>query len=157
MYGVIPVGHRTKYHSEYPRNEHFSHVLTDIFSATKPQLTIIDGIMAMEGEGPAAGNLKKVGVILASQDTAAVDTVATKILGLNPLDIYTTLYAEERGLGVGTLKNIEILGEDIDKVIVPDFKPPSSVVTTLSKRLPQAMPRIIIRQLSLRPNIIKSK
>jgi ferredoxin len=156
LYGIIPLGHRSKYHSEYAGNEYFSQVLTDIFSIAMPQLTIVDGIIAMEGEGPAAGSLRKLGIILASQDTVAVDAVATNIMGLNPTDIYTTLYSDERGLGEGTLENIEIVGEELEGVVVPDFKPPSSAVNTLSRRLDKALPKFIIRQLSLKPNVITS-
>jgi uncharacterized protein (DUF362 family) len=75
MYGAIPIGLRRKFHAEYMRSEDFSQVLTDIFSAIRPQLTIMDGIIAMEGEGPAAGSLRRLGVILTSQDTVAVDAV----------------------------------------------------------------------------------
>ena len=117
----------------------------------------MDGIIAMEGEGPAAGDLRKLGVILASQDTVAVDTVATKIIGLNPLDIYTTRYSDERGLGVGNLENIKIVGETIESVTVPDFKPPSSAVDTLSRRVPRVLPRFILRQLSIKPSVIEHR
>jgi len=157
LYGIIPQGHRSKYHSEYARNEYFSQVLTDIFSIAMPQLTIVDGIIAMEGEGPAAGSLRKLGIVLASQDTVAIDAVVTNIMGLNPTDIYTTLYSDGRGLGEGTLENIEIVGEELEGVVVPDFKPPSSAVNTLSRRLNRALPKFIIRQLSLKPNVITSR
>ncbi len=157
MYGTIPTGHRTKFHAEYIRSEDFSQVLTDIFSAIKPQLTIMDGIIAMEGEGPAAGSLRRLGVILTSQDTVAVDAVATKIIGLNPMDIHTTRYSNERGLGVGNLQNIEIVGEGIDSVTVPDFKPPTSAVNTLARRVPQGLPRFILRELSIKPSIIERR
>jgi uncharacterized protein (DUF362 family)/Pyruvate/2-oxoacid:ferredoxin oxidoreductase delta subunit len=155
MYGTIPSGHRTKFHGEYIRNEDFSQMLTDIFSAIRPQLTIMDGIIAMEGEGPAAGTLRKLGVILASQDTVAVDAVATKIIGINPMDIHTTRYSDERGLGVGNLQNIEVVGEGIDGVTVPDFKPPSSAVNMLTRRVPRGLPRFILRQLSVKPSVIE--
>jgi len=155
MYGTIPLGLRRKYHADYIRNDDFSQVVIDIFSAVKPQLTIMDGIIAMEGEGPAAGSLKKLGVILTSQDTVAVDAVATKIIGLNPLDIHTTRYSDERGLGIGNLENIEVVGESIDSVTVSDFKPPSSAVDTLSRRVPQSLPRFILNQLSIRPNVVE--
>ncbi|GAI10954.1 unnamed protein product, partial [marine sediment metagenome] len=49
MYGNIPSGLRQKFHAEYMKSEDFSQVLTDIFSAVRPQLTIMDGIIAMEG------------------------------------------------------------------------------------------------------------
>ena len=157
MYGTIPSGHRRKFHGEYIKNEDFSQVLTDIFSAIRPQLTIMDGIIAMEGEGPAAGSLRRLGVILTSQDTVAVDAVATKIIGLNPLDIYTTRYSDERGLGVGNLQNIEVVGEGIDSVTVPDFRLPASAVNTLARRVPRGLSRFILRQLSIKPNVIERR
>ncbi len=155
MYGTIPLGHRTKFHGEHIRNEDFSQVLTDVFSVARPQLTIMDGIIAMEGEGPAAGSLRRLGVILTSQDTVAVDAVATKIIGLNPMDIRTTRYSDERGLGVGNLQNIEVVGEGIDGVTVPDFKLPASAVNILARIVPQKLPRFILRQLSIKPNVIE--
>ena len=157
FYGIIPIGLRRKFHGEYIRNENFSQMLTDIFSAARPQLTIMDGIIAMEGEGPAAGSLRKLGVILASQDTVAVDAVAIKIIGMNPMDIYTTRYSDERGLGVGNLQNIEVVGEGIDSVTVPDFRPPASAVNILTRRVPQGLPRFILRQLSIKPNVIERR
>ena len=109
------------------------------------------------GEGPAAGSLRKLGVILAGQDTVAVDAVATKIIGLSPMDIYTTQYADERGLGVGKLQNIEVSGEGIEDVTISDFKPPSSAVDTLSRRMPLFLPRLILRQISIKPNVIERR
>jgi uncharacterized protein (DUF362 family) len=111
IYGTIPNGLRTRFHGEYVRPQNFGQVLVDIFSAIKPHLTIMDGIAAMEGEGPASGSLREVGVILASQDTVALDAVATNIIGLDPMDIYTTKYATERRLGVGNSQDIEVVGD----------------------------------------------
>ncbi len=157
MYGAIPSGLRTRFHGEYVRPEDFGQVLVDIFSAIKPQLTIMDGVVAMEGEGPASGNLRDVGVILASQDTVALDAVATKIIGLDPLDIYTTKYATERGLGIGNLQDIEVVGEKLEGVIVPDFKLPASASSFLTRKAPRLLARHLLSQLSVRPQIVQSK
>ena len=90
MFGVIPHGFRHRYHREFIKNDVFSQMLVDIFSCVPPHLTIMDAIVAMEGEGPSAGSPKKVGVIIASKDAVAVDAVALKITGSNPMNIYTT-------------------------------------------------------------------
>lgn len=155
MYGVIPAGLRTRFHGEYVRSEDFSHVVVDIFSAIKPQLTIVDAVVAMEGEGPADGSLKQAGVILASEDAVALDAVATKIMGLNPADIYTTRYGDERGLGVGNLQDIEVVGEEIESAIIPDFKAPSSASSTLLSMVPGFLARELAGELSVRPRVIK--
>jgi len=155
MYGTIPNGLRTRFHGEHMRNEDFSQVLTDIFSAVTPQLTIMDGIIAMEGEGPASGGLRKLGIILASQDTIALDAVATNIIGLDSMDIYTTRYSDERGLGVGNFQNIEVVGERIEDVRVPDFRLPAGTTNLLARRVPQFVSRPLLGQLSVRPRVIE--
>jgi len=157
MYGTIPSGIRTRFHGEYVKCEDFSQVLTDIFSAIKPQLTIMDGIVAMEGEGPAAGGLKRLGVVLASQDAVALDAIVARMVGLNPMDIYTTRYCDERGVGVGRLDNIEVVGERLESVAVLDFRAPASATSLVMRRVPGFLPRLITRQLSIRPRVIRGQ
>ena len=156
MYGTIPQGLRTRFHYEYLKREDFSQLLVDIFSAVKPHLTIMDGIMAMEGEGPASGKLVKLGVILASHDAVALDAVATKIIGLEPLRIYTTRYSDERHLGVGNLQNIDVVGEKLGDVSVPGFRPPASYTNIILRRIPGLLSGILQEQMTIRPHVIES-
>ena len=155
MYGTIPGGLRRKFHGDYGRSEDFSQVLTDIFSVVKPQLTVMDGVIAMEGEGPASGSLRKLGIILTSHDTVALDAVATRIIGLEPMDIHTTRYCHTRDLGVGSIKDIKVVGEIIERVTIADFRPPASASSALIRRMPQFLSRFILDQLSIRPYVIE--
>jgi uncharacterized protein (DUF362 family)/Pyruvate/2-oxoacid:ferredoxin oxidoreductase delta subunit len=157
MYGTIPRGLRTRFHYEYMRSEDFCQILTDIFSAVRPQLTIMDGILAMEGEGPASGNLRRLGVMLASQDTVALDAVATKIIGLDPMDVHTTRYAHRRSLGVGDLQCIEVVGERIENVAVTDFKPPAAYGNVLLERVPKVLSRFLSTRMSTRQQVRQSQ
>ena len=155
LYGTIPGGLRRKFHSEYINPDDFNQVLVDIFSMVKPQLTIMDGIIAMEGEGPAAGTLRKLGVILASHDAVALDAVATKIIGLEPKDIGTTQYAYNRGLGIGDLQNIEIIGSRIEDVNAHGFVYPANTRHTLTTRLPKYLSDLIYYRPSIKLSVIK--
>jgi len=157
MYGTIPSGLRTRFHGEYAKKEDFGQVLTDIFCAIRPQLTIMDGIVAMEGEGPASGGLRRLGVVLASQDAVAVDAVVAKTVGLNPMDIYTTRYCDERGLGVGNLDNIRVVGEKMKSIAVPDFRAPVSATNLVIQRAPGFLPKFVTRHLCVRPQVIESQ
>ena len=92
----------------------------------QPHLIVMDAIVGMEGNGPNAGQPKKVGLILASQDSVALDAAASSIIGFEPMAIPTIRFAHQRGLGVGVLDTINVAGETINDVSVPDFQKPSS-------------------------------
>jgi uncharacterized protein (DUF362 family)/Pyruvate/2-oxoacid:ferredoxin oxidoreductase delta subunit len=155
MYGCIPKGHRTRFHYEYTRSEDFCQVLTDIFSAIRPHLTIMDGIVAMEGEGPGSGSPRRLGIILASRDTVALDAVATRVIGLEPMSVLTTRYSHERGLGNGDLENIKVVGEKIEDIAVPDFELPDSRERELIRNVPNFLSRFLLDQMSVRPKVVK--
>ena len=77
----------------------------------QPQLAVIDGITAMEGDGPTKGTKKNLGLIIASTDFIAADTVATHIAGIDPLHIQYIYQAGLAGLGEYRLDHISIIGE----------------------------------------------
>jgi uncharacterized protein (DUF362 family)/NAD-dependent dihydropyrimidine dehydrogenase PreA subunit len=157
MFGIIPFGLRLDYHRIFKWSDVFSQMLVDIFSCAPPHLTIMDGIVAMEGEGPSGGNPKKVGVILASQDSVAVDAVASKIVGFNPMNIITTRNAHERGLGIGEIDKIDIEGEDIGRVEVRNFKHSAVAVGFMKRKIPSFLHGFIQVQLTLIPKINMKK
>ena len=157
MFGVIPHGLRLGYHRRFPRNDVFSQMLVDIFSCVPPHLTIMDGIEAMEGEGPAAGNPRRVGVILASRDGVAVDAVAAKIIGFDPLAVFTIQNAHQRGLGVGDVKNIEIAGDEMEQVEVRGFKHSAIAAGFLRRKIPAFLYSYFQSRLIFIPEIIKAK
>jgi len=154
LYGTIPSGLRTRFHGDHPRLEDFCQVLVDIFATAKPMLTIMDGIVAMEGEGPAGGKPRNLGLILASQDAVALDAAAGRIIGLDPTEVLTTRIAHERGLGVGDLRNIEVVGERIESVSLPDFSLPASVAGRVVHRLPRFLSQFFVRLLTIRPRVV---
>jgi len=84
-----------------------------------PELTIEDGTVGMEGLGPTHGEPVNLGVLVASRDILAADTVAATIMGIEPLEIEYLKLAEEAGLGYAELAKIEIIGEKLEDVIRP--------------------------------------
>ncbi|MHA1145105.1 MAG: DUF362 domain-containing protein [Candidatus Helarchaeota archaeon] len=115
---------KSKSHLYGPTPNKFAIVLTDLFSYVhdvlkKDNLVIMDAIQAMHGTGgPSFGSMINLGLILASRDMVALDAVAVKIGGLNPLeDIKFIRECHDRGLGIGNLQQINILGEKIENII----------------------------------------
>ena len=128
MYGTIPGLIKVDYHKKAPKPSEFSSLVVDIFELTKPNLNIIDGIIGMDGLGPSSGNLKELGMILASTDGVALDSYICHILGKDPIKVPTNKIAHERGLGEININNIEVLGYKPE--IRKDFKWPSSIASS---------------------------
>jgi len=121
-FGCIPGFRKGLYHKEAPKPQLFARVLVDIFSAVRPALTIMDAIVAMEGDGPSSGTPRQVGLAAATEDAVALDAVMAAIVGLSPDKVHTTRFAGERGLGENRLSHIETVGMSIKDARVVGFK-----------------------------------
>jgi ferredoxin len=134
LFGLVSGTYKTELHKNYFKIADFSRILVDIYQEAKPSLTIVDGIVAMEGDGPAtSGKLRNLGLLLAGHDCVALDSVMALIMGLRPHDILTTKEAAKRGLGVSDIHSIEILGEKLESLINKPFLLPS---TSIKKNIP---------------------
>jgi uncharacterized protein (DUF362 family) len=99
---------------------HFNmfHIAQDVF----PDLAVIDGYEAMEGNGPAWGTAMPARVALASLDALAADTLATKIMGFDPKRVLYLASMNEAGMGQGDLDKILVSGTPLDQCLC-HFKP----------------------------------
>jgi hypothetical protein len=77
---------------------------------------VMDGTVCGDGSGPRTMIPKIKNYILASNDSVAIDAVSAKMMGFEPLSIPYIRMCNEMGLGVGDIRNIEIVGEDISNV-----------------------------------------
>jgi len=133
----------------------FARMLVELCQTIKPQLTIVDGVIAMEGDGPQSGNLRQLGLILAGRDCVALDMVITRLLGLDPLLLPTNLVARKMGIGPVDIEEIKILGEELKKLEVNDFQLPR--YSTLAWNLPHWLQRRLKRSLTPLPYVELSK
>ena len=85
----------------------------EIFSGI---FAVMDGTFGGSGAGPRSMTPHECDVILASADPVAIDAVASKLMGFDPMKIKCIRLAHERGLGVGELREIDIVGDDVSKV-----------------------------------------
>jgi len=100
-----------------------SAVVVDMVRANKLGLVVIDGSMAMEGNGPSLGKTFKMDVIVAGTNPVAADMVAASVMGFAPAEIPTFLWANKAGMRPAALDEIEIRGEPIQRVRRPFAKP----------------------------------
>lgn len=149
MYGTIPGQRKTEYHKLAPKPTDFAELVVDIYALTKPQLNIVDGIIAMQGMGPAAGNPRDLGLILASTDGLAVDSFICHMLGKNPLKIPTNKIAYHQGLGEA---NIDKINVSLDLPIIDDFKWPANIAGAID-RIPEPIMRGLYKLMWSKPVI----
>jgi len=81
-----------------------------------PDLGVIDGFEAMEGNGPMGGTPVDARIALASLDSLALDTLTTKIMGFDPKEVLYLSSMNKAGMGQGDLDKIQTLGTDLNKV-----------------------------------------
>ncbi|MGB2695997.1 MAG: DUF362 domain-containing protein [Dehalococcoidia bacterium] len=103
-------------------NRHYTHThihetLVDLLAIQKEIHTgifaIMDGTTAGNGPGPRIMVPEQKDVILASGDQVAIDAVAAKMMGFDPMTIDYIRIAHEEGLGVGDPRSIEVVGDDV--------------------------------------------
>lgn len=106
-------------HDTYKKRLHHEGLFggcVDLISKFPARLVVVDAIVGMEGMGPVFGEAVEMNLILAGRDMVAVDAVGGKIIGFDPAEVLTTMYAAERGLGEADLNKIEVVGESIASV-----------------------------------------
>lgn len=102
----------------YAHRDDLEQKLVDIFKVRKPDLTLIDAITAMEGNGAGEHGIPHpMNMLIASKDVVAADAVATACMGItDPFDVTATRIANHEGIGVGDLDEIEVVGAQIADV-----------------------------------------
>jgi uncharacterized protein (DUF362 family)/NAD-dependent dihydropyrimidine dehydrogenase PreA subunit len=113
VYGIVTGQAKSQFHMKYPSPLSMSAFLVRVFAQLKPQLTIVDGIVAMEGNGPAHGRPVQVGVILAGRDAVALDAVACRPLQIVPSSVPMIRLAAAGGLGQMDESMIECVGSGV--------------------------------------------
>ena len=122
IFGVIPGLSKTGYHAKLHDMQRFTAMLLDLAQYVSPRLTIMDAVLAMEGDGPGTGDPRSVGLLIGSENPLALDVVATEIMGLKRTENPVIMEAERRALKPNRLEDIEVVGADLADVKVPDFK-----------------------------------
>ncbi len=129
QFGCLPGLQKAEFHVKMPDIFDFSKVLVDINTYLKPRLYIMDGVTAMEGNGPRGGNPRDMKVILFSTDPVALDAAACRLIDLEPGHVPTMEPGLRAGLGTYLHQDITLVGDNIEPLIDRKFeavrKPPN--------------------------------
>jgi uncharacterized protein (DUF362 family)/Pyruvate/2-oxoacid:ferredoxin oxidoreductase delta subunit len=126
LFGVIPGYTKPAYHAKLGDPAHFAGMLLDVAACIKPRLSVMDAVMAMEGNGPHAGTPRNTRVLLASHNTLAVDVVAGEIMGLARKHNPILAVAEKRGLAPCRIEDVELEGVSLDDIRATGFMLPDT-------------------------------
>jgi uncharacterized protein (DUF362 family)/Pyruvate/2-oxoacid:ferredoxin oxidoreductase delta subunit len=121
QFGCVPGLLKSQYHVKLPDPYDFATMLVDLNTLIRPRLYIMDGIVAMEGNGPRGGKLKQLNVLLLSSDPIALDATACRIAHLDPEIVPTSKPGEKAGLGTYQAEDIELVGETLESFIDTSF------------------------------------
>jgi uncharacterized protein (DUF362 family) len=121
QFGCIPGVLKGEFHVKVPDSYEFAKMLIDLNSYIRPRLYIMDGIFAMEGNGPRGGTPRKMNVLLFSADPIALDATACRLMNLDPALVLTNKAGMELGAGTFLAEDIKILGDPMEPLIAMDF------------------------------------
>lgn len=131
LFGIL--GNKQKMHIIHQNKDAFQRMLGDIYFAIeetnktdKPKvLTIMDAVVAMEGKGPQFGKPRKIGLLIAGFNSAAIDIVGYTLMNGDPNDLKAITSVANRTKLPIDISQLEIVGEKkYSDYIIDDFKKP---------------------------------
>ena len=137
LFGTVPGLQKPELHCRFPEREPFSEMLCDLCHFLGPDLSLMDGIWAMEGNGPTGGQRRDLHVIAGSESPWALDVAAASLVGLEPEKITMLREGHERGYGPLDLSELELVGDLMETLLAPDFLKAEASSTDFIDRLPK--------------------
>ncbi len=122
MFGCVSGKRKAIWHfTKGKRERDFCEFLIDIFNFLKPAVTIIDGVVAMDGRGPIRGRARPLGWIIGGTEPMALETICCKLVNIKTEELPILKTARQMGLSCPNEGGIEILGDDFPESICTDF------------------------------------
>jgi uncharacterized protein (DUF362 family)/Pyruvate/2-oxoacid:ferredoxin oxidoreductase delta subunit len=129
--------------------ENFARLLLEIYLMKKPVLNIVDGVVAMEGNGPGSGDPIALGIMIAGANPVAVDVVAGRVAGIPADLLYIEREAQRMNLAGSRMEEIQICGTPLDEAAGAHFRLASGLDVQFG--LPGFLKKALKRQLTSFP------
>lgn len=152
LFGCVPGPRKALWHLKAGEDRKiFTQVLVDIYQTVRPSLTVLDGIMGMEGNGPTSGQPIPIGLILASNDALSLDQIVCDLLRIPRESLFTNQVAFEQGKGKG---KIEVVGERLEEIKISKFVFPTP--SQIGWGLPKFLSNTLKNALTSKPVILRN-
>jgi len=156
LFGVIVGAAKPAWHLRAGDDrELFARMLLELYLVRPPDLTIVDAIVGMEGDGPGSGDPCHVGLLLAGEDAVAVDTIAGDIAGIPRHLRFVERQAERMGLVGADRGEISVVGTPLAEISVTPFRLPP--IADVQFGLPRFLKIRLRNQLTTRPVVVPEK
>ncbi|MHA1282029.1 MAG: DUF362 domain-containing protein [Promethearchaeota archaeon] len=165
LFGLL--GNKMHMHFVHKIKDDFQKMLADIYFSVEETnktnfpkvLTIMDSVIAMEGKGPRAGKPRKVGLLIAGFNSAAVDIVGYTLMNGKPANLEAINSLAKRVNLPVDISKLNIIGEiDYKKYIIKNFKKPN-IKTLIKSQVPRKgiIAKIYDKAMSISIKINKKK
>ncbi len=152
LFGCVVGARKPQWHIKSTGERlYFGMMLVELYEHLAPALTVVDGVIGHEGNGPANGQSRPFGVILAGTDCVAIDVVIARMLGVEPSTVPVLQAAQKLGVGAWSPEQIEICGERLEDHAIRDLKLPKMM--DIDFPLPQIAKRLARHALLPRPYV----
>ena len=150
LFGAVVGAEKAGWHLKAGASrEQFARLLLEIYLLKKPELNIVDAIVAMEGNGPGSGDPLQVGALIAGVNPVAVDMVAGRLAGIPKELLHVEREAERMGLAGTAWKDVACGGSPLDSFPSQPFRLPSGLDVQFG--LPKSISTLLKRQLTSFP------
>ena len=153
LYGCIPGLMKVEYHKHASKNKDFANLLANLylFFKNKIRFTLLDAIVAMEGNGPSSGEIRQTDMITASADTGMLDAFILDILGG---EVNDSFLLKKLGITKNSLGKISTIGNLRSDFKLDNFKFPQTRKLDL---VPRPVVKLLGKFLWIKPKINKEK
>ena len=128
LFGCVPGKMKAWWHMEAGKDrDRFATMLVETARAIAPQLTIVDGIIGHEGNGPSSGEPRALGILGATTNVFALDRALIEILGASPAEIPTVAQSQRLGC-CPSWSDIEFVGQHPEELAIADWQLPGQLM-----------------------------
>ncbi|NLW51491.1 MAG: DUF362 domain-containing protein [Candidatus Brocadiaceae bacterium] len=155
IFGLVPGTAKKQVHAMAPHTADFVQALCDLYALVRPGVAFMDGVIGMEGRGPAHGRLRRADLIAASGDPVALDSFCAQVMGFRPLRIPLLKQCTLRGLGTAAPEAIDVRGEPAAAFVTRRFaRPPAAAGALLLRLLPRRLLQTVVHLVTDRRAVI---
>ncbi len=153
LYGAVPGTTKFVYHSRFDDEREFADLVVDVHLAAGPSFHVLDAVRVTEGEGSRHGTSRDMGCLVAGRNAFALESLITRLAGLEPSDDRVLSAAVSRGICPEGTGWFEVLGDDPEEFRISGFVMPEA--NFFSERMPAALTGMLSRLVAPTPEPVK--